>query len=287
MRRETEFEFPRNLLFNHRVQLLGIATSDLSPTDQILAENVKRTIRLFPGHRVIFFDDNECQSALKKYQFATLTRNGTLDQLFVTETAGEARSDFCRLVMLREFGGLYFDNDLVVLQDPRPLLAHAHFATVVGRDTHTFFQAFTASVPQHPLLKLAMSLHSEYYADAGDIDRRAHMAGLPGPKMLRESFDIWTRANHSSSGVTVPCLLSGACVNTAVGGFRTVLLREVCPEPLCGCLDDCACYVASADQSSVVFMSRMKYRNGSRCVCGERLLPFHRGHFTNIDCSNV
>jgi len=234
--------------------------------------------------RVIFYDDAQCETALKKYPFTTTTTNGTLAELFVTETSGSARSDFCRLVMLLDFGGLYFDTDLVVLEDPRFLLTSAHFATVLAYDSHSFFQAFMASVPQHPVVKLAISLHSEYYI-LDDIDRRAHMAGVPGPKMLRESYDEWTRI-RSNNSVNVRCLLSGECTSNVVQGFRSVLLREVCPEVvLCECSDHCGCYVETADKQDAVFLSRMKRRNGSLCSCGEQLLPFHRKRLKTIDCS--
>ena len=74
------------------------------------------------------------------------------------------KSDMCRLAMLHEHGGLYFDCDMGVRADVRTLLRPAtRFATISAAvEPNTvagFFQSFVAASPEHPMLRRTMGEH--------------------------------------------------------------------------------------------------------------------------------
>ena len=135
----------------------------LSFKEKILLANMKRTIAVFQnmiGHapEVEMWDDQQCRTALNKLPMKEA--HGLADD-FDKEEVGMIKSDLCRLVMLYNTGGYYFDTDIAPLAalqkalDPR-----ATFVTVKtsgksggGRG---FFQAFMATTPRHPVIKIAM-----------------------------------------------------------------------------------------------------------------------------------
>ena len=86
------------------------------------------------------------------------------------------RSDLCRLVMLYNSGGYYFDTDLAPLAAlQRALDPRATFVTVRTSERSLsgggFFQAFLATAPKHPVIRRSLknlvliNLHLIFFED--------------------------------------------------------------------------------------------------------------------------
>ena len=151
------------LLFNYKVNLFKAETSDLNDIERILLANVKRTVKVFEnitGHapEVEMWDDDHCLTALDELQ---MKEGHALASDFRREVEGPIRSDICRLAMLYNMGGYYFDTDVApfdALQtalDPR-----ATFVTIRASKRSGggggFFQAFLAATPKHPVINLSL-----------------------------------------------------------------------------------------------------------------------------------
>lgn len=153
---------PSTCLFNYRVDLLANRTYDASLTANVLAN-----IRTMQCDRSIFWTDAECAAAFSPARRA----------LFLAEPDGRLRSDFCRLEMLRRYGGTYLDNDLQLLERPSvengTTLASIHASP---SDVPGIFQAYLASTPEHPIVVDALRRHVAWYAavaarDVAEIER--------------------------------------------------------------------------------------------------------------------
>ena len=110
------------LLFNHKINLLTASEGSLDNQSQLLRENVRHIVQLFPDvpqKEVYFWDDNDCQRGLERLQ---MEENEALSLDFAREQAftrapkaffsqvGMVKSDICRLAMIYELGGFYFDT---------------------------------------------------------------------------------------------------------------------------------------------------------------------------------
>eukprot|EP00435_Cladocopium_sp_Y103_P046634 s444_g13.t1 len=151
-------QIPRKLLFNYKINLFKAENSDLDPKEKILLANVKRTVKLFEditgdAPEVEMWDDDHCLTALNDMQ---MKEGHALAFGFRREVEGPIKSDLCRLVMLYNTGGYYFDTDVAPLAAlQRVLDPRATFVTVrAQRDG--FFQAFVATTPKHPVIKLSL-----------------------------------------------------------------------------------------------------------------------------------
>lgn len=197
---------PNTLLFNHRINLLETCRTAAmcNAEDHAATENLRSIIFMHPGARVVFYDDSACEAALRRVR-------PQLAVHFASEHDGRFKSDMCRLAMLSEFGGYYFDCDLSVLADARTIVhPDAKFATVLayhgsnGDGSVGFFQAFVASDRAHPLLAATLSLHERWYAadrehgDAFTMSVTGNIAGAHslaaynlGTVLLRYAFEEW------------------------------------------------------------------------------------------------
>ena len=230
--RPTNANIPNVLLFNHRINLLtecthnGLTAGDAcSPGDIAARDNVHEIIAAHPGAAVHFFSDKDCNAALQRVQ-------PKLAEHFAEERDGRIKSDLCRLAMLSESGGYYFDCDLFVFADARATLQPAaRFAMVTAYRSNashelSFFQAFLASEQSHPLLHLALEQHQKWYEAklAHDTNYTARIAS----GKLMGSYNLGTLLIR----VAYEELAGRAVVEaTVAGGFDEAhgvqLMREV------------------------------------------------------------
>eukprot|EP00438_Fugacium_kawagutii_P007897 Skav203679 [mRNA] locus=scaffold259:79647:87827:+ [translate_table: standard] len=161
------------LLFNYKINLFEAEAGTLDLHDAKLLQNMKRTVQWFQnitGEKadVEMWDDSQCLSGLQQLKAGKAEELGTpLAFDFAMEELGMIRSDLCRLVMLYNFGGYYFDTDMAPLDTlQKSLDLRATFVTVRASlrsgGGGGFFQSFLAATPQHPLMKRSLkSLGSE------------------------------------------------------------------------------------------------------------------------------
>ena len=189
--RRTAGRIPETLVFTDRIEVLVLSGAPLAvnlsahgvaslaglalkkPHLLVLAANLNRTINRFPDiTTVIKFDDSQCEAALLQHE----EHGEELARRFRAEPDGRLRSDMCRLVMLHQFGGLYFDSDLGLRGDVRLLIdPRVTFVTCWAAETSTpdgFFQAFVGATPRHPVLAEALQRHLRWYAA---IERRSSL----------------------------------------------------------------------------------------------------------------
>lgn len=75
------------LLFNHKINLLTASEGSLDNQSQLLRENVRHIVQLFPDvpqKEVYFWDDNDCQRGLERLQ---MEENEALSLDFAREQA--------------------------------------------------------------------------------------------------------------------------------------------------------------------------------------------------------
>ena len=227
-RRNHRYAIPNVLTFTHNVDLLrtnlsGAGTSrsaDDVEELKALQANVRRIVSLHPGAAVRFLTDDGCVRSIRK-ALSDDDNAAMAERLvvaFSNETAGMFKADLCRGAALLETGGLYFDVDLGVRQSlfgnsknseeeevdtsgGGGLLETTTFATVrvhaQSKHPGSFFQAFIAATPRHPVILEYLVLFDEYYR--GKIPS---IKGKPlGVVLLKRAYDrVLARERHEDEG---------------------------------------------------------------------------------------
>lgn len=191
---------PRKLLFNYKKNLFKAEPGDLSKEEKMLLANMKRTVTVFQNFagdapEVHMWDDHDCFTAIHELQ---MKEGHQLALYFDREDEGRIKSDVCRLVMLYNMGGLYFDTDVAPLAAlPRTLDPRATFVTVKVRDGN-FFQAFLATSPKHPVIRMCLTKFKTWYDELwkpGQDQKRLRKetgGGNIGTALLARSFKEWS-----------------------------------------------------------------------------------------------
>jgi len=199
-------QIPRKLLFTYKTNLFKAEQGHLSTQEKILLANMKRTVRVFQNMTggapdVEMWDDQDCFTALEKLQ---MKEGPELALDFRREAVGMIKSDICRLVMLYNTGGYYFDIDVAPLDalhkalDPR-----ATFVTTKIKDG-LFFQAFLATTPKHPVIRKSLTMfktwYDEYSAPGQNKEklRQETGGGNIGTALLARSFKEWSSSTSES-----------------------------------------------------------------------------------------
>jgi len=91
-------------------------------------------------------------------------------QAFQNEQGGAIEADLCWGVALLQMEGLYFDVDLWVRKSVWNILQHnTTFSSVTSNtkpnEPKTFFHAFMAATPRHPLVRRYIELFYELFYD--------------------------------------------------------------------------------------------------------------------------
>ena len=188
---------PHILYFTHRENILETK----EPIH--IYDNVMHTIseyrRLWgePEAPVVFMDDNFCRGAIQK-TFPKLVK------WFNAERLGMYKADICRVSALYLTGGLYFDVDIRVYEpitlSPKTTFSSSKEAVVfmncdgpcpeaykfrIGAHPYgknNLFQAWLATSPGHPVLKLAFQKMLDYY------ERRLDLHGGLGVSTLGDAL---------------------------------------------------------------------------------------------------
>ena len=283
---------PSVALFNDRVNLWSTNASLLTPGQQRLLDNVRRTVNITGFHSVVFYDDGDCAALLDTLEAELRMR--WLRDSFDRATDGRIKSDICRLAMLWKHGGYYFDTDMVVLKNISDFVyPFTRFAscktTDVFHNPPGFFQSFVAAVPGHKLIKRAMLEHVRWYdtlrsGDAALIRRTTGGAAKPnlGTVFLRSAFE----ALEGSASVSRFERL-GFSYGRRAQLFHEVPLRRLATEGgadvsgLCvPCTETDPCGFAVVDYASgqVLFKSRVRHPDDGRpcsllCEYNRRCTP--------------
>jgi len=201
-------KIPNNLLFNYKTNLLRDAATNEYEARSL--ELVQKIIASHPGAMTVFYDDLDCRAAIARVHSEALAR------YFDNETEGFFKSDTCRLAMLFEWGGYYFDNDMDLIKDLRVAIpSDASFSTVLESPDRVH-NGFMASAPGHPVLRNALDVTSDwyenrymnglsfqhsfpqYYKDKFDLpnDLTEHWGYLLGPDTLAVGLMMWGGVNR-------------------------------------------------------------------------------------------
>ena len=139
------------------------------------------------GADVDFLDDAACRLAVEEVE-------PQLTPFFDSETRGDHKADICRIAALYKSGGYYFDMDLKTVNPVVPSAATT-FATAEEPGGEGFFQAFLATVPNHPALKYCLDEMVTFYTDK----QRAPMkTGGMGTVTLRRAYEKWLEEESES-----------------------------------------------------------------------------------------
>jgi hypothetical protein len=216
---------PSQIYFNHKkskVLELVRGTSGLRMNMQKIAD-------MHPGCNVSFVDEEQCRSAIAR------AHSEELALWFDKENQWSYKSDMCRLAVLYQTGGYYFEGDFEVVTDVRHIVPPgASISTVmaltdgatpsIGLDGRLdVFNNFLAAAPKHPVIKAAMDLTlgwymKDEYADEHNGQRlmwwnhprrdgpcetidpeRCHQV-LPGPVFLGKALRDWLKVDYLRVG---------------------------------------------------------------------------------------
>ncbi|CAK9080574.1 Uncharacterized protein SCF082_LOCUS38399 [Durusdinium trenchii] len=273
------WSIPRRLLFNHKVNLLKAADSSLDKESKLLRENVRHTVKLFPDvapSDVHFWDDHECQSGIEQLP---LEESEALGLDFAREKVGMIKSDLCRLVMMYKLGGYYFDTDILPLPNlEQHLERQATFATVIADDGKSYFQAFLAATPKHPVILESLKEFKRWYDQLNrpginqDRLRSRTAKGNIGTALMRQAFRKWSDGAKEDSVVKHP---AGHLSQFFVEHNDRVLTQkryEGVPSHLSGNL--CNYAVVDRRSKTVVMFSRI-YDKHSKTLCKEEVDFIH------------
>jgi mannosyltransferase OCH1-like enzyme len=163
---------------------------------KVFYDNIMKTIEAYRSEwkesnaTVNFLLDENCTQLLREVD---KRENTALAQAFQEEPRGDFKADLCRLAALFLHGGYYFDVDLEVV---KPLQLDPLISFSTARDAGaSFFQAFLAATPGHPLLRANLKTMMEYY-----VEKRGRCyvrkTQLVGPCTLKMAWDRVSRLGH-------------------------------------------------------------------------------------------
>jgi hypothetical protein len=152
---------------------------------EALVENVNMTVARHRGATARFLTDVECVASIK----AVMGNDTELVGFFESEKEGMYKADLCRGAALWETGGLYFDVDLGVRMNLWGVLnPNTTFATVQvykgSKRAGSFFQAFMAATPRHPVILRYVELFLDFYRG-----KFTYLKRFSGVVLLRMAYD--------------------------------------------------------------------------------------------------
>jgi len=203
---KTERRIPVNLLFTYKTNLLRAQEADLGNDSEalILRKNVKHTLKTFmhsqlEAQNVHFWDNADCKEGILRMGSGVFHNASQVVEDFEQETSGHVKSDLCRLVMLYEYGGLYFDTDILPVVDLLKFLApNTTFATILAEDQSFYAQSFAAAIPQHPLIANNLRAFEAWYSKLKKLDGlqqvwlRQMENGHIGGSLMKEAYEAWS-----------------------------------------------------------------------------------------------
>lgn len=195
---------PNSLLFTYSSNLLTMNVSD-----NVLKNNVLKTIDMYQSADVRFLTDQDCLLLLQDYyqDDAAFMR-----QHYIGEK-GMIKGDICRGLALYKDGGLYMDVDLHCRTSVWPLIhVNTTFVTVVEFDgSKNFFQAFIAVTPRHAIIKRYLDLFLKHYKGELKTKKKDKVNFKKGTVLLRiahrqviaeqpdlvSSIQLWTEIKYN------------------------------------------------------------------------------------------
>jgi len=184
---------PNIMLLNYRTCLYCDGVTDLP----LHRANIKNTLMVnHPGIRWFFYDDPACRQTVARVHSEKLAKH------FDEEQHGPYKSDMCRLAMLYEKGGYYFDNDFEALKDVRTIVPDtASLSTVIQfRGDQHIFQGFLAAAPGHPVLMAALNRTFDKYASGDRLKFHDEPDRRMGPEVLGAALRSWLAADSLHVG---------------------------------------------------------------------------------------
>jgi hypothetical protein len=162
--------------------------------EQSLANNVARTINMFPDMRANyhFGDDKDCYAMIEN------AHSRELADFFTKERDGRYKSDLCRLAQLYLTGGYYLDNDLEPISDFRSEIPPCTELVSVASNQSGIFQALLGAPPRHPAIQLAMNLTLQHYEK-----RLKELPNGPlGTSIMELALRDYTGTKHMNAGAS-------------------------------------------------------------------------------------
>lgn len=174
-------------------RLVFVAKGDLKSLPSHIRDNVQNTIRVYrnvwnePDAPVLFMNDTACRELIA-------VMAPTLVVPF-DHSPGPFKSDICRVVALKKYGGYYFDNDMGVIQ-PITFNNSVDFSSA-KMESKGFFQSFLASTANHPILLAAITAMEEFYLN----NQVPSYFQLMGPMTVQEAWDNVAQADKEHAHI--------------------------------------------------------------------------------------
>ena len=148
----------------------------------LMAENLRHTIRLHGNAPTKLYTDADCLKLLKKQGRQQLVHG------FMHETYGPFKSDICRAALLWQEGGYYLDNDITPQVNLFELAArkHVNFLSMTEMTNGGICNAVIAASARHPIIADQLERMTAYYVGIhGRIEPSANHSLLVEPYKLK------------------------------------------------------------------------------------------------------
>ena len=187
---------PSRLVTNHKVNLLSEPESAPGRAENIANIFSKAGYEWYKE----FLSDEECRERILAY-------SERLARYFVNETVGMFKSDICRLVQLKDEGGLYVDTDLVLIADLRKIVPeNVSFVSTISltwrgpHDPNEMFQAILGAAPNHPIITRSLEKVLDFY-DAKNATLRELLGGkMRGASLMRIIYEEFNGGRYMEPG---------------------------------------------------------------------------------------
>jgi len=187
---------PARLVTNHKVNLL----MDPENAPERAANIANTFAKAAYAWSREFLNDQECRERILAY-------SERLGEYFDNETVGMFKSDICRLIQLKDDGGLYVDTDLVLIVDLQEIIPEGvSFVSTISltwrgpHDPNEMFQALLGVTPNHPLITRSLEKVLEFY-DGTNTTLRGLLGGeMRGAQLMRIVYEEFSGGRYMEPG---------------------------------------------------------------------------------------
>lgn len=120
--------------------------------NQIAKKSIATWHKRAPEYQIIEWNENNLPNYQNKFYQDALKHH---DYAFA--------SDYARLRILKQYGGVYMDTDMYLLRNPSNILKNKELAFSIQDPNVIFSTCFIAAEPRQPFIKKALGLYNNLF----------------------------------------------------------------------------------------------------------------------------
>lgn len=171
-----------NISIPHKIIILDSRYPTLEGLPKIFQDNIKNTVNLYrglwgePDAPLLYLGNKECREAIRVAEPQLLP-------YYDREQRGQNFADVCRVAILHQQGGYYFDTDMRSVV-PVPVPNDVSFVTAYESGRKALCNSVLFTTPGHPIMRKALDVMLEFYQRKHQV-RSINM----GTATLRDAFN--------------------------------------------------------------------------------------------------